>query len=114
MIQTFTFSGNDSPVAAAKLAALKEMFPEIQSAADVTPAVGIANAYDAMHLTALAIQNAGSTDGPAIRDGFYAIGRHEGLIKTYVTPFTPENHDALGPDDYVFTRFIDGEIIPIE
>lgn len=114
MIQTFTFSGNDSPKAAATFAALKEMFPEIQSAADVTPAVGIANAYDAMHLTALAIANAGSTDGPAIRQGFYDIGTHEGLIKTYETPFTPEQHDALGPDDYVFTRFIDGEIIPIE
>ncbi|MEM6677866.1 MAG: ABC transporter substrate-binding protein [Pseudomonadota bacterium] len=114
MIQTFTFSGNDSPKATEKLSALKEMFPEIQSAADVTPAVGIANAYDAMHLTALAIENAGTTDGPAVREGFYAIESHEGLIKTYETPFTPEQHDALGPDDYVFTRFIDGEIIPIQ
>lgn len=114
MIQTFTFSGNDSPVAAQKLEALKAMFPEIQSAADVTPAVGIANAYDAMHLTALAIKNAGSLEGPAIRQGYYDIGTHEGLIKTYETPFTPDNQDALGPEDYVFTRFIDGEIIPIE
>ncbi|MGA9252349.1 MAG: ABC transporter substrate-binding protein [Roseobacter sp.] len=114
MIQTFTFSGNDSPVAAEKLDALKAMFPEIQSAADVTPAVGIANAYDAMHLTALAIKNAGSLEGPAIRQGYYDIGTHEGLIKTYETPFTPDNQDALGPEDYVFTRFIDGEIIPIE
>ncbi|MEM9781412.1 MAG: ABC transporter substrate-binding protein, partial [Pseudomonadota bacterium] len=70
MIQTFTFSGNDNPKAAEKLAALKELFPEIETAADVTPAVGIANAYDAMHLTALAIENAGSTDGPAIREGY--------------------------------------------
>lgn len=80
----------------------------------MTPAVGIANAYDAMHLTALAIEKAGSTEGPAIREGFYAIDSFEGMIKTYATPFTPEQHDALGPDDYVFTRFIDGEIIPIE
>jgi branched-chain amino acid transport system substrate-binding protein len=114
MIQTFTFSGNDNPKAAEKLAALKALFPEIQSAADVTPAVGIANAYDAMHLTALAIANAGSTDGPAIREGFYAIDSFEGMIKTYQTPFTPDEHDALGPGDYVFTRFIDGEIIPIQ
>ena len=46
------------------LAALKKKYPEIKSLADVTPAVGIANAYDAMHLTALAIAKAGSTDGP--------------------------------------------------
>jgi branched-chain amino acid transport system substrate-binding protein len=39
----------------------------------VTPAVGIANAYDAMHLTALAIAKAGSTEGPKIRQAFHAI-----------------------------------------
>ncbi|WP_135505856.1 ABC transporter substrate-binding protein [Roseovarius aestuariivivens] len=114
MIQTFTFSGNDSPMAAETLEALKAMFPEIKGPADVTPAVGIANAYDAMHLTALAIKNAGSLDGPAIRQGYYDIETHEGLIKTYENPFTPDDQDALGPEDYVFTRFIDGEIIPIE
>ncbi len=114
MIQTFTFSGNTSPKAANTLEALKAMFPEITGPADVTPAVGIANAYDAMHLTALAIGNAGSLDGPAIRQGYYDIGTHEGLIKTYETPFKPEDQDALGAEDYVFTRFIDGEIIPIE
>lgn len=114
MIQTFTFSGNDSPKAAATLEALKVKFPEITSAADVTPAVGIANAYDAMHLTALAITNAGSLEGPAIRQGYYDIETHDGLIKSYSTPFTPEDQDALGAEDYVFTRFIDGEIIPID
>lgn len=114
MIQTFTFSGNASPKAAATLDALKAMFPEITGPADVTPAVGIANAYDAMHLTAAAIRNAGSLDGPAIRQGYYDIKTHEGLIKTYENPFTPDDQDALGPEDYVFTRFIDGEIIPIE
>lgn len=114
MIQTFTFSGNDSPKAAATLDALKVKFPEITSAADVTPAVGIANAYDAMHLTALAITNAGSLEGPAIRQGYYDIETHDGLIKSYSTPFTPDDQDALGAEDYVFTRFIDGEIIPID
>lgn len=114
MIQTFTFSGNDSPAAAAMMKKLKAAFPEIKSEADVTPAVGIANAYDGMHLAALAITNAGSTDGPAIRKGFYAIEKYEGLIKTYVKPFTPTEHDALGPDDLVFTQFIDGKIIPIK
>lgn len=114
MIQTFTFSGNDSPKAAAMMAKLKAKFPEIKSEADVTPAVGIANAYDGMHLSALAIKNAGSTDGPAVRKGFYAIEKYDGLIKTYTKPFSPTVHDALGPDDLVFTQFIDGMIIPIK
>ena len=80
----------------------------------MTPAVGIANAYDAMHLTALAIKNAGSLEGPAIRQGYYDIESYDGLIKSYANPFTPDDQDALGSEDYIFTRFIDGEIIPIE
>jgi branched-chain amino acid transport system substrate-binding protein len=36
-----------------------------------------------MHLTALAIANAGSTEGPKIREGFYAIDKYDGLIKSY-------------------------------
>ena len=72
-IQTYSFSGKLSPKGEAVLAALKKKYPEIKSLADVTPAVGIANAYDAMHLTALAIAKAGSTEGPKIREAFYAI-----------------------------------------
>ena len=111
---TFTFSGNPSPKAAEMMAKLKKHFPEIKGEADVTPAVGIANAYDGMHLAALAIKNAGSTDGPAVRKGFYNIKSYDGLIKTYEMPFSPEKHDALGPDDLVFTQFIDGKIIPVK
>jgi branched-chain amino acid transport system substrate-binding protein len=112
-IQTFSFSGNTSPKAASVLEALKKKYPEIKSAADVTPAVGIANAYDAMHLTALAIASAGSTDGPAIREGFYKIGKYDGLIKAYDKPFSTENQDALSPSDYIFTYFKGDEILPL-
>jgi branched-chain amino acid transport system substrate-binding protein len=112
-IQTFSFSGNASPKAVAVLDALKKKYPEIKSLADVTPAVGIANAYDAMHLTAMAIANAGSTDGPKIREGFYAIDTYAGLIKTYTKPFTPQNQDALSSSDYIFTYFNGDEILPL-
>jgi branched-chain amino acid transport system substrate-binding protein len=112
-IQTFSFSGNSSPKAAAVLAALKAKYPEIKSPADVTPAVGIANAYDAMHLTALAIAKAGSTEGPKVREGFYGIDRYEGLIKTYQKPFSPANQDALSASDYLFTYFKGDEILPL-
>jgi branched-chain amino acid transport system substrate-binding protein len=112
-IQTFSFSGNTSPKAAGVLEALKKKYPEIKSAADVTPAVGIANAYDAMHLTALAIAKAGSTDGPKIREGFYEIGKYDGLIKSYDKPFSTANQDALSPSDYIFTYFKGDEILPL-
>jgi branched-chain amino acid transport system substrate-binding protein len=112
-IQTYSFSGKLPPKGEAVLAALKKKYPEIKTLADVTPAVGIANAYDAMHLTALAIAKAGSLDGPKIREGFYAIDTYEGLIKTYKQPFTPANQDALSASDYLFTRFVEGEILPL-
>lgn len=113
-IQTFTFTEDGQGKGAEVLASLKNKFPEIQDLADVTPAVGIANAYDAMHLTALAIEQAGSTDGPAIRQGYYDIESYAGLIKQYSSPFSPEQHDAVGAEDYVFTHFVDGRIVPLD
>jgi branched-chain amino acid transport system substrate-binding protein len=112
-IQTFSFSGNTNPKAVAVLDALKKKYPEVKTLADVTPAVGIANAYDAMHLLALAITKAGSTEGAKIRTGFYAIDEYDGLIKHYGKPFSPENHDALSASDYIFTYFKGDEILPL-
>jgi branched-chain amino acid transport system substrate-binding protein len=113
MVQTYSFSGKLSPKGEKVLAALKAKYPDIKSAADVTPAVGIANAYDAMHLLAIGIAKAGGTDGPALRKGLYGIGTYDGLIKNYSKPFSPDNHDALSKNDYMFTHFVKGEIVPL-
>jgi branched-chain amino acid transport system substrate-binding protein len=112
-IQTFLFSDKQSAKANDVLAKLKAKYPAIKTLADVTPAVGIANAYDAMHLVGLALKKAGSTDGKAVRDALLAIDKYDGLIKTYEKPFTAQNHDALGPKDYVFAHFVKGEILPL-
>ena len=112
-VQTYSFFGKQTPVGQKVLKALMAKYPDIKGPGDVTPAVGVANAYDAMMMTALAIKAAGSTDGPKVRDGFYKIGRYEGLIKTYDKPFTPQNHDAVNENDYVWTQFIDNQILPV-
>ena len=112
-VQTFSFSGNPSAKASTVLAGLKQKYPAVKSLADVTPAVGIANSYDAMHLVALAIAKANSTEGPKIREAFYAIDEYDGLIKKYVKPFTSQNHDALSSSDYIFTYFNGDEILPL-
>jgi branched-chain amino acid transport system substrate-binding protein len=112
-VQTYSFFGNQSPVGQKVLKALMAKYPDIKGAGDVTPAVGVANAYDAMMLSALAIQNAGSTEGSKVRDGYYKIGKYEGLIKNYDKPFTPQNHDALNENDYVWAQFIDNQIVPV-
>jgi branched-chain amino acid transport system substrate-binding protein len=112
-VQTYSFFGKQSPVGERVIKALMAKYPAIKGPGDITPAVGVANAYDAMHLTAKAIAAAGSTAGDAIRQGYYKIDRHEGLIKTYVKPFSPGVHDAVGPDDYVWAQFIDNRIVPV-
>jgi branched-chain amino acid transport system substrate-binding protein len=112
-VQTYSFFGELSPVGKKVLAALMAKYPDIKGPADVTPAVGVANAYDAMQLVALAIEKAGGTGGDAIRQGFYKIDSYDGLIKKYVKPFTPANHDAVDADDYIWARFIGNEILPV-
>lgn len=112
-VQTYSFFGAKSPVATRVVAALKAKYPDIKGVDDITPAVGVANAYDAMRLTALAIDRAGSTSGDAIRAGYYKIDRYEGLIKTYVKPFSEQQHDALSAQDYVWAQLIDNRIVPV-
>jgi branched-chain amino acid transport system substrate-binding protein len=112
-VQTYSFFGKQTPVGEKVLNALRKKYPDIKGPGDVTPAVGVANAYDAMMLTAMAIQNAGSIEGPRIREGYYKIARYEGLIKTYDRPFSPDSHDAVSENDYVWTQFIDNQILPV-
>ena len=112
-IQTYSFFGKQSPVGEKVLKALMAKYPDIKGAGDVTPAVGVANAYDGMMLAAEAIKKAGKLDGPAIREGFLKIDAYDGLIKKYAKPFTPDNHDAVNENDYVWTHFVDNQILPV-
>lgn len=112
-VQTYSFFGKQSPVGERVIKAMVAKYPNVKGPGDISPAVGVANAYDAMHLTALAIQAAGSTKGDDIRQGFYKIDKFEGLIKTYTRPFTPEVHDAVQANDYVWAQFIDNRIVPV-
>lgn len=111
-IQTYSFAGPASPVRDRVMAALKARYPDIKSEADVTPAVGVANAYDALHLAALAIEEAGTTEGEAVRKGFAAIDRYDGLIKHYQQPFADGRHDALTEADYVWAQVDGDRIVP--
>jgi branched-chain amino acid transport system substrate-binding protein len=67
-----------------------------------------------MHLVAMAIEQAKSTDGDAIRVALEDLkGSYEGLIKTYSKPFSAENHDALGPNDYVMVHYEGDSVVPV-
>ena len=109
-VQTYSFFGKQSAVGERVIKAAMAKYPDIKGPGDITPPVGVANAYDAMMLFAMAVGAAGSTDGDAIRVALEGLGRYEGLIKTYDRPFSATNHDALDATDYVMVRY-NGEVI---
>jgi branched-chain amino acid transport system substrate-binding protein len=114
-VQTYSFFGKQGPVGERVLAALKKKYPQIKGPEDIFAPVGTANAYDAMHLVGRAIAQAGSTDADAIRSALEDLKEpYEGLIKTYKKPFKPDNHDALGPEDYIMVRYEGDRIVPVE
>jgi branched-chain amino acid transport system substrate-binding protein len=114
-VQTYSFFGKQGPVGERVLAGLKKKYPQIKGPEDVFAPVGTANAFDAMHLLALAITQAGSTDADGVRTALEDLkGTHAGLIKSYARPFRPDNHDALGPDDYIMVRYEGEKIVPVD
>ena len=106
------YYGKQSPLGERVLAALKNKYG-LAGPADILAPVGIVNAYDAMNLMALALDTAGTTDGPVLREAFYNLPLYEGLIKTYEQPFSPDNHDALNEDDYILVQWDGDKIAPL-
>ena len=111
-VQTYSFFGKQSDVGERVIAALKTKFG-VKGPEDILAPVGTANAYDAMHLVAMAIEKAGAADGARVRDALENLGDYRGLIKTYKRPFTAEEHDALTENDYILVTWKGGKIVPV-
>jgi branched-chain amino acid transport system substrate-binding protein len=112
-IQTYSFFGKQNERGQYVLRQLREKFG-VKGPEDVIAPVGTANAYDAMHLVALAIEQAKSTEGAKVRDALENLATpYAGLIKTYKRPFTAEQHDALTDDDYIMVVWKGGKIVPV-
>lgn len=100
-VQTFTFIDNPSPRAArVRDAAMRRL--GVSTPARLLSPVGVAHGYDLVHLLAMAIDKAGSTDRKRIRAALEQLGPYEGLVRRYAPAFTRERHEALGPEQ-VFT-----------
>ena len=112
-VQTYSFFDIQSDVGEKVLNKLSKKF-QLQDPSEILAPVGTANAYDALRLTALAIDTAGSTEGVEIREALLHLPRYKGLIKVYENPFTPCNQDALNEDDYIMVRWSGNKIIPVE
>lgn len=112
VVQTFSFFQADPKLLARFMKTLQGISP-IRRIEDIRAPVGVAHAYDAMHLLARAIDRAGSTDRPAVRDALEKLGSYRGLVRHYERPFTPDRHEALGPEQLLMARFrADGVLTP--
>ncbi len=112
VLQTFSFfSANPGRLdkfmkSAAKVAG-------ISSIEQFEAPTGTAHAYDMLHLLAIAINRAGTTNRLAVRDALEHLPTYRGLIKTYQPAFTPARHEALGEQDLVMARYrADGVLVP--
>jgi branched-chain amino acid transport system substrate-binding protein len=112
-LQTYTFFGKQNERGQYVLKMLREKHG-IKEPGDVIAPVGIANAYDGLHLVALAVEQAGTTEGSKVRDALESLkSEYKGLIKPYKRPFTAEQHDALTDEDYVMVVWKGGKIVPV-
>lgn len=113
VVQTYSFIGaNDAVAQRVVQAARRYGFDDVRH---IPSSVGIAHAYDLVHILARAIEKAGSTDRSALRDALEQVTDYAGLIKTYARPFTPDRHDALSLDEVFMARYAeDGAIVRLD
>ena len=111
VIQTFSFfQAAKEPLARfmATAASFKVQRPE-----DIGSPVGVAHAYDAVHLIALGLKTARSTSRLALRDALEQLPPHQGLVRRYAPAFTAQRHEALDSQQLMMARYRpDGVLVP--
>lgn len=112
VIQTFSFFNADPKALASFMQTVATLSP-LRRIEEIQAPVGVAHAYDGVHLLAKAIAKAGSTERPAVRDALEQLGSHRGLVQRYNPPFTRERHEALDAAQLLMARFRpDGVLVP--
>jgi branched-chain amino acid transport system substrate-binding protein len=102
VMQTFTFVQNTRPRAQALFKRFGEKY-KITDPTQIPFPSFLGNSYDATHMIALAVKQAGGTDGEKLHSALESLGTYDGLLKTYNNPFSPDHHEALEPKDYEMT-----------
>lgn len=114
VIQTFSFFNADRK-ALARFMQTAGKVAGITRIEDIQAPVGVAHAYDLMHILARAINAAGSTDRASVRTALEKLPAHQGLIKRYRPPFSPARHEALGAGELLMARYRpDGVLVPAD
>lgn len=80
-------------------------------AALISSPMSAAQGYDGMHLLALALRQARSTDGDAIRQALENLGsRYQGAVTSYDRPFSATDHDAITANMMVIGKVSAGRV----
>jgi branched-chain amino acid transport system substrate-binding protein len=114
VIQTFSFF-DARPAPLARFMATAGAVAGIQRIEQIESPVGVAHAYDMMHILAKAITLARGTDRAAVRDALEHVPLYDGLVRRYAPPFTRARHEALGPEQLLMARYRpDGVLVPAD
>ena len=74
--------------------------------------VSAAQSYDSVYLLVAAIKQAGSTDGPKIKDALEDLKTPvEGVVTTYNKPFSKTDHEAITANIPVFGEVKGGRVV---
>lgn len=107
MPQTFIQEGNTP-----KRKAFIEAYQKAYKVERIPSPVSAAQGYDSVYLLAAAIKQAGSTDGVKVREALENLKAPvEGVIKTYVKPYSHDDHEAIKAKDVVIGEVKGGRIV---
>ncbi|MFZ6752070.1 ABC transporter substrate-binding protein [Undibacterium sp. Dicai25W] len=74
--------------------------------------VSAAQGYDSIYLLAAAMKQAGTTDGPKVREALENLSEKvDGVVMTYNKPFTHDDHEAIKAGVPVMGEAKDGHIV---
>lgn len=94
----------------------KKFFPAYKKRFAVSKIVSSGSAqtqYDAVHLLARAIVQAGTTDGLRLKDALENLkSPYVGSITTYTKPWSPNDHEAMKRQNVIWGYVKDGLLVP--
>lgn len=71
-----------------------------------------AQGYDSVYLLAAAIKQAGTTDGPKVKEALESLNtKVEGVVMVYDKPFTKADHEAITPIVPVIGEVKSGRVV---
>ncbi|HEX9171739.1 MAG TPA: ABC transporter substrate-binding protein [Telluria sp.] len=74
--------------------------------------VSAAQGYDSIYLLAAAMKQAGSTEGPKVKAALENLNEKvEGVVTTYVKPYTKDDHEAITTSNTVFGEVKGGRVV---